>query len=105
MDNWRDRMRRRLQELKDSEGTTRDDVAERAGVTVQSLSNWLNGHREPRSVEDWERLAAALKVRPSWLVFGEGAPDDESAALSRRILDLPAESRRALNVLLNHSPA
>lgn len=92
-----------MTELKDRDGLTQADLAERAGVTAQALTNWANGHREPRSVEDWVRLAKALEVRPAWLLFGEGSPDQEADALSRQIQAMPAESRRALHVLLNRT--
>ena len=59
---------------------SRETIAEAAGVTVQALSNWANGHREPRSVQDWQRLAIALRVRPAWLAFGEGDRDAQTAA-------------------------
>jgi transcriptional regulator with XRE-family HTH domain len=38
----------RMQKLRENAGLTQRKLAERLGVTVQTVSNWETGHREPR---------------------------------------------------------
>lgn len=47
------------------------DVAVRAGVASSAVTEIEQGSRIPKA-DTLERLAAALKVAPSWLVFGDG---------------------------------
>ena len=104
MDTWRDRMKTRLVELKGV--VTREQLAEAVGVTVQSLSNWLNGHREPRSLDDWQRLAEALQVTPAWLCFGDTTPaaqpklEPRHVALLQAYRGLPKEMRAPIRMLI-----
>lgn len=113
MNEWRERIRSRLDELK-AAGVSRESVAETAGVTMQALSNWANGHREPRSVSDWRRLAGALQVQPAWLAFGDGERDmeplpeaadtDEMKQAHRAIVDayrrLPEPAKQPVRALI-----
>lgn len=46
-------------------------VAVRAGVASSAVTEIEQGARVPRA-DTLERLAAALKVAPCWLVFGDG---------------------------------
>jgi transcriptional regulator with XRE-family HTH domain len=79
MNELRERIRSRLDELNAAD-VSRESIAEAAVVTVQALSNWLNGHREPRSVDDWQRLAAALQMQPSCPAFGNSQRDARGSA-------------------------
>jgi transcriptional regulator with XRE-family HTH domain len=38
----------RMQKLRENAGLTQRKLAERLGVTVQTVSNWETGYREPR---------------------------------------------------------
>ncbi len=48
-------------------------IAEVAGVTAEAARRWFAGESMPR-VQTLTKLAAYLKVDPSWLSAGDGAP-------------------------------
>lgn len=99
--SWRNRLRSRLRELKETEGTTQADIAERLGKSPSTITNWLNGHREPETLADFEALAHALKVPPAWLLYGIVSDDPELTAMFAKIESLPKFQREAIASFLN----
>ena len=72
-------------------GLSLQQVADRVGVTRESLANWENDRSEPRGVKVM-KLAGVLQVPMIWLLTGEIPPSSQrepaathtpSAALSR----------------------
>lgn len=63
---------KRLKWAREHAEMTIRDVAARAGVASSAVTEIEQGARIPKA-DTLERLAAALKVAPCWLVFGEGA--------------------------------
>lgn len=53
------------------QGLTQTDLAKRLNVSAQTVQQWAAGKTTPRS-KRLEGLAAALHVRPQWLLLGEG---------------------------------
>lgn len=51
-----------IREWRDASGMTQFQLALRVGVTVQSISNWETGLKQP-TVSRFQRLADALGVR------------------------------------------
>jgi transcriptional regulator with XRE-family HTH domain len=70
MNDWRDRLRTRLEELARSQGLTRETLAERLTTTPDTISQWLSGDRSPGTPEEYERIALALDMLPAELIFG-----------------------------------
>jgi len=101
MDTWRDRLRRRLEELKDQEGLSQAAIAERIGCAPGSITNWLNGHREPRELADFERLAHGLGVHPAWLLYGVNTDDPEVLDLLSRMSRLSAPTRQSVRRIID----
>jgi transcriptional regulator with XRE-family HTH domain len=58
-----------------------------AGLSDSMLHKFLTGATDSITIKSAEKIAAALKVDPRWLIFGEGDPDEASdiASLIRRI--------------------
>ncbi len=65
----------RLKWARRERGLTTRDLAKAASVPNSAITEIELGNRIPRA-NTLEKLAVALKVAPSWLVFGDGpAPD------------------------------
>ena len=60
----------RLRDIRKRRVLSQEDLAARAGVPVVTISRLENNHTEPRP-QTIRRLAAALDVEPSWLLFGD----------------------------------
>jgi len=62
----------RLREARKAVGLTLRELAERASfANYQTVDNIERGQQRA-SIEQIERLSAALGVSPAWLAFGEG---------------------------------
>jgi len=68
---WHDRFKSRFQELKVTKGMTQYTLADDLGVSQGTVANWLNGIREPRSIQDFEKIASVLGVTTDWLINGD----------------------------------
>lgn len=62
---------------------TQAELAKRLGVTPQTVSQYERGIKNPK-IETLRKFADALGVSTSWLIYGEGDPDQIS------LLDLDA---------------
>lgn len=63
----------RLQSARESAGLSLQGLADSSGTSLGSVRLWLAGRAEPK-IGNVEKLAAALKVDPRWLAFGENEP-------------------------------
>ena len=92
--NWKpESVAERLQRAV-AEAGGRRAVADRAGVPLTTLSDWLNG-RDVR-VSSLVALASACGVSVEWLATGNGAPGagaSNVATLSKTSLSAPSPSR------------
>jgi transcriptional regulator with XRE-family HTH domain len=86
-------------------GLSLQQVADRVGVTRESLANWENDRSEPRGVKVM-KLAGVLQVPMIWLLTGEIPPSSErepAASETARIaqkLDRAVALQRDLAALL-----
>lgn len=67
---WRARFRNRFEQLKRESGLTQDQLATAVGVSQGTIAHWLNGRRTPDTLEQYEKLAAALGWHPAHLLYG-----------------------------------
>jgi len=65
MNSWSTRIKTRLKELE----LTQEKLAKKMGITRGAVTHYLAGRRVP-PLKQFEKLAAILKVNPSWLQFG-----------------------------------
>jgi hypothetical protein len=45
-------------------------MAKRCGVDYSANSHWVNRRRVPDKIATFERIAAAIRRHPAWLLFG-----------------------------------
>lgn len=64
--------RQRMRAARASAGLTQDELAELAGVTLQTVSRIECGRRDP-TIKTLRELARALRVSVAWLI-GEAEP-------------------------------
>lgn len=69
---------KRLRETRRQHGWTQDELATAAGVGVATVRRCEGSYFDPR-VSTVQRLAGALRVSPWWLLFGQGACDDDDS--------------------------
>lgn len=69
-EGWRERFRARYDELKRTEGLTQPKLAETLGVEQSTVSHWYTGKRSPENDEQFDALAAALRMHPAELRYG-----------------------------------
>ncbi|MGI1663069.1 helix-turn-helix domain-containing protein [Palleronia sp. KMU-117] len=74
----------RLAGAREAAGLSQADLAQRLGVTLESLRSWEDDRSEPRS-NRLQMLAGLLNVSIAWLLTGEGEgleapPQDRPAA-------------------------
>jgi transcriptional regulator with XRE-family HTH domain len=72
-----------LQKLRRARGLSQTDLAERAGISIDSLRNWEQGRVLPR-IDAAHRLARALGVSIDALVEGNGDAAPSRAAKRKR---------------------
>ena len=60
----------RLAQARETVGLSLQGLADASGTSLGSVKLWLAGRAEPK-IGNVEKLAAALKVDPRWLAFGE----------------------------------
>ncbi|USE36403.1 LexA family transcriptional regulator [Endozoicomonas sp. SCSIO W0465] len=78
MTTWVERANERAKAL----GITDTRIAAHCGVSRPTVSNWMNGKREPR-LEQKMQLAEALQISLNWLETGEeGLPDKHLPTIS-----------------------
>ena len=70
-------MRLKLREVRQRLFVTQEELAERAGITVSTLSRLENGLQRPR-ISTVRKLAEALGVAPEELVEWNGADAPEA---------------------------
>lgn len=92
METWRERLSARLRHLKATDGMTQQKLADQLGVAQSTVAGWLHGRREPETLKQFEDLAAAIQVPPSWLLFGE-EESAEDYALRQLLKQLNEEHR------------
>lgn len=93
------RMRRRFDELKETEGLTQAKLGEMLDVSQGAIGHWLSGRRSPDTLEAYERLAKALRVDPAWLLYGVDR-DKEVFEAAQRLNNLSEERRKAIIALI-----
>lgn len=70
-----------IKERMDALGLRQQDVASRAGLSRQYVSDLVTGKRGTRlSARTQQQLARALRVSPSRLLASVASPDSESAS-------------------------
>jgi len=70
--DWVDRMEAKRKLL----GLTQDDLAEKLSVTVGAYQHWLSRRRVPDKLDVFEAIAKALKMSPSFLLYGVYDPEN-----------------------------
>lgn len=70
----------------DRAGLSQSELAEKAGVSRSSVSNWLLGRSASVKTGVVGSLAKALNVSPEWLMYGQGEIDKPMPA------EMPAEA-------------
>lgn len=65
MSDWTSRIKECMKTL----GMTQEELAAKMGLTRGAITHYLAGRRVP-PLNQFEKLAAVLKVDPSWLQFG-----------------------------------
>lgn len=98
MIGWRDRFQRRFNDLKRDEGLTQAKLADQLDVSQGSINNWLSGYRSPRTLEQYEALAKAIKMHPAHLLYGI---DERTLSLVRRFEALPSHQQEAVRATIN----
>jgi len=68
--DWRSRFIKRLEQLKRSEKLTQERLGEILGVTQGTIGHWKTGKRSPDNLDQYEKLAKALKLHPAELLYG-----------------------------------
>lgn len=93
----------RLNEALKLREMTPQQLADRSGLYFTSIYRYLNGERIPKT-DSIEKMAAALRVSPSWLLGYEVPPDyvvtDESGELVALIEQLKPDDKAALRSIV-----
>ncbi|OLP60555.1 hypothetical protein BJF93_22270 [Xaviernesmea oryzae] len=97
----------RLWRARDALGLSAEMLAERLGLTVETVSAWESDRAEPSAAQLFP-LAALLNVTPIWLTEGSGvgplvpAPGEEARRLRQELAlvkKLHEETARAISAL------
>ena len=96
-----EQMRRRREEL----GMTRQQLAQRLGVSVSAVGNYETGVSAPKE-EVLLRLFTALEAEPNYLYRGsfrggEDSHSDEERRLLAKYRDLPLSGRQTVHSLVD----
>ncbi|MBP5855724.1 helix-turn-helix transcriptional regulator [Marivibrio halodurans] len=60
----------RIVRAREHQGWSREELARRMGVTLETISAWEEGERDPRANRLFT-LAGILNVTPNWLLEGD----------------------------------
>lgn len=78
---------------------TQEKLAERAGVTTQTISSAEHGSKALRP-ENIVKISAALEVSTDYLLLGTTSPLDQYLFIEK-VSRLPSEQRRYLEIIIN----
>lgn len=88
----------RIRELRKERGITNYEMAERLGISRNTLTNWERGEKEPHSVEILEEMAKVLNVPLEILLVDEKEVNLENnpaiISLNERVTRLERICRR-----------
>lgn len=75
------KFQRRLEMAIMMSGMTAREIAKKAELTEQNISQYRSGYSKPRNTDRVYRLASALNVSPGWLMGYDGTmqPTDSDA--------------------------
>lgn len=91
----------RLRELRETQGLTREQMAERADISVQFLADIETG-RKGMTVQTLRKLVLVLHCSSDQLLFGVSQRQDAAAAaLAARVLELTPQQARLANQVLD----
>lgn len=99
-ETWEQRLKRRRQEL----GLRQAQLAEALDVSQSTITHWENGRREPENLQQWERLAAALKLHPAELIYGIEILPESALRVGREWYDLPNGVKEAIATTIHNLP-
>jgi transcriptional regulator with XRE-family HTH domain len=109
----------RIQKILDDTGARKIDLADTAGVTKSTATQWTTGQVKSMKYEYALKIAARWGYSPDWIVLGEGDPQlkkgsykrlDESGAQSddwpfsfskEEVSSLPPEQKALLETLIH----
>lgn len=77
----------RLREAMDKRGLRAIDLINQTGISKQSMSNYMNGRRVPKS-DTIHSLAKALNVSESWLMGFDTDSEKKSNADMEYVIEL-----------------
>lgn len=89
----------RLYQLRRSRGMSQEQLAERIGVSRQTISKWEGGLSTP-DLEKLIALADCFEITMDELVRGHGVPVPPSAAASQQPMEDPLKLSRIAGFLL-----
>ncbi len=100
----------RLKELRESKGMTQRDFAAEFGVSKGTVGMWESGAREPRTIDEINRIADYFGVSTDYLLGRaekkeKPAPTDGDgptldASLVERLIQLTPEEREKVEVFV-----
>ena len=93
---WADRMVSRMKEM----GISRTEFCNDIGVSQSAFSLWKSHDRSPTNIDTYVRIAARLRVRVEWLLFGVVTElNDEESRIIQIIRYNPAALRAVQKTL------
>ena len=77
----------RIRELRKERGITSYEMAERLGISRNTLTNWERGEKEPHAIEILEEMAKVLQVPLENLLAGKNRDGIENNPVIRSLND------------------
>lgn len=77
----------RIRELRKERGITSYEMAERLGISRNTLTNWERGEKEPHAIEILEEMAKVLQVPLENLLAGKNSDRIENNPVIRSLND------------------
>lgn len=77
----------RIRELRKERGITSYEMAERLGISRNTLTNWERGKKEPHAIEILEEMAKVLQVPLENLLAGKNSDRIENNPVIRSLND------------------
>ena len=77
----------RIRELRKERGITSYEMAERLGISRNTLTNWERGEKEPHAIEILEEMAKVLQVPLENLLAGKNSDGIENNPVIRSLND------------------